>query len=131
MTLIEWKDEFSVGVPSVDHEHRELVKLINDGFRNFQEKDSGFRVDDFLGEIFAKISSHFALEEKVMRNHKYDQIAEHKEDHERLLDDIRDMMDVYENQGYFNEKELADHLAAWFTGHFKKHDARLHGKLGL
>ena len=29
MSLILWKDEFSVGVDEVDHEHRELVALIN------------------------------------------------------------------------------------------------------
>ena len=29
MSLIEWKEEFSVGVPDVDHEHRELIALIN------------------------------------------------------------------------------------------------------
>ena len=30
MSLIEWKDEFSVGVAEVDLEHRDLIDLIND-----------------------------------------------------------------------------------------------------
>ena len=29
MTLIEWKEQYSLGVPAVDHEHRALVDLIN------------------------------------------------------------------------------------------------------
>ena len=29
MTLIEWRKEFETGVVDVDHEHKELVGLIN------------------------------------------------------------------------------------------------------
>jgi hemerythrin len=38
-------------------------------------------------------SAHFALEERFMREHGYDQLALHKADHERLLDEIREIMD--------------------------------------
>ena len=30
MSLIEWKSEFSVGNAEVDHEHRELIDLIEE-----------------------------------------------------------------------------------------------------
>ena len=30
MPLLAWKSEYSVGIPDVDHEHRELFDLIND-----------------------------------------------------------------------------------------------------
>ncbi len=30
MALIEWKDEYSTGIADVDHEHQELIALIND-----------------------------------------------------------------------------------------------------
>ena len=29
MALIEWRNEFDTGVAEVDHEHQELVELIN------------------------------------------------------------------------------------------------------
>ena len=32
MSPIEWNDNFSVGVASVDHEHRELIEMIS-GFQ--------------------------------------------------------------------------------------------------
>lgn len=130
MSLIDWKPEFSVGIPSVDYEHQQLVGLINDGHENLVQKTGLFSTQDFLGEVFAKISSHFALEEKIMREANYDMYQEHKQDHEKLLDQIRDIMDVYESEGYFNDEELAEHLQNWFTNHFKNQDARLHNKLG-
>ena len=29
MTLLHWQDNFSVGIVEVDHEHRELIGLVN------------------------------------------------------------------------------------------------------
>jgi len=130
MPLIEWKENYSVGVPAVDAEHRELIELINtlyDGMRlNEREPD----VMAFLGEIYARIASHFALEELLMRRHEYDEYREHKRDHEQLLEEIRDIMDDYEDGRMLDEDELARRLDRWFSEHFRTRDARLHNRLG-
>ena len=129
MALLEWKDEFSVGVPEVDYEHRELIELINNLHAELQRGESDITVEDFLGEIFAKISAHFALEEKIMRERNYDEYEDHKAAHESLLEEIRDMMDAYEDDARFDQEKLADSLNTWFTEHFKTKDARLHKHL--
>lgn len=126
MTLLEWRDDFRIGIDEVDHEHRELIGLINDLHAALGEERSGERVEEFLGEIFAHISAHFALEEKAMRARAYDAFAEHKADHERLLDDIRDIMDEQAEVGVLDEQAFAARLADWFGAHFRTHDARLH-----
>lgn len=127
MALIEWKDEYAIGIPAVDHEHRALVRLINDLHAQLAVPGAPpDAVAAFLGEINARIGAHFALEEKVMRDRRYDQLAAHKADHERLLDEIRDLMDRYEDDESFDEQELADRLSDWFAVHFRTHDARLH-----
>ncbi|BAV32575.1 hemerythrin [Sulfuricaulis limicola] len=131
MSLIEWDEKFSVGVAAVDHEHRELIGLVNETYDRLQRPDAGVTVPDFLGEIYARISAHFALEENLMRAKNYAQFAEHKADHERLLDEIRDIMDDYEDgdSEAFDEQQFALRLGEWFTGHFRTHDARLHRNL--
>jgi len=130
MPLIEWKTEFSVGIAEVDHEHQQLIALINALYDVLPRDDAGHKVMDFLGEIYTQIAAHFALEEKIMRSRGYDQYADHKSDHERLLDELRDIMDDYEEKAYFNDRAFAEHLESWFTGHFKTQDARLHKYLG-
>jgi len=129
--LVEWREEFKVGVPSVDHEHQELIGLINAVHERLNASHSDIEIGDFLGEINARIGAHFALEERVMRAAGYDRYAEHKADHERLLDDIRDIMDDYEDRQVFDERQLSERLRVWFTEHFKTHDARLHLNLGV
>ena len=126
MSLIEWKDEFSVGVASVDLEHRELIDLINDLHALIGENASAEEVVSMLGEIFAQISAHFALEEKYMRDSRYPFLEEHKADHEMLLDELRDIMDLVDEDGGYDELGLSQDMRRWFTEHFRTHDAKLH-----
>lgn len=126
MSLIEWDEKYSVGVAAVDHEHRELIGLVNEAHDRLMRPGGEEAVMDFLGEIFARISAHFALEEQIMRARNYDRYGVHKADHERLLDEIRDIMDDYEDEELFSEELLAQQLKTWFGEHFRTHDARLH-----
>jgi hemerythrin len=132
MALIAWRKEFETGIAGVDHEHRELVELINDLHKELNKGATQQDVTAFLGEVFARIAAHFALEESVMRKHRYDEYAAHKAEHEHLLDEIRDIMERSE-EGFFDQasEALATTVRDWFVNHFKTKDARLHGKLGV
>ena len=72
------------------------------------------------------------FQETVMRKHGYDQYAEHKADHEKLLDDLRDIMDAYDARASVDyEAALSSAVRDWFVNHFKTKDARLHRLLGV
>lgn len=128
MPLIQWRKEFETGIPDVDYEHRELVDLINKLGEQVEAHVSRQQIQAFLGEVFARIAAHFALEESIMRKHAYDEYAAHKAEHEKLLDEIRDIMDEAESD--YNEA-LSTTVSTWFVNHFKSKDARLHKKLGV
>lgn len=128
MALLRWKDEYSVGIEAVDHEHKELIDLINRLHAQLSSRDGS--VEAFFGDLLKGISAHFALEERFMGEHGYDQLSQHKADHERLLDDLREMMDELPNDEQTADSGLAARLDAWFSRHFETHDARLHKALG-
>lgn len=131
MALVEWREEYRIGIPAVDYEHRGLIDLINNLHSDLSGNPDKAEVLACLGEIYARISAHFALEERVMRERRYDQHAEHKEDHERLLDEIRDIMDRCEAEADFSyAAALSRELGDWFAVHFRTKDARLHKALG-
>lgn len=130
MSLITWKDEFSVGVAAVDLEHRELIQLINDLEASMLEQATKDTVVHTLGEINARISAHFALEEKIMRDARYAGYAAHKQDHESLLDELLDIIDNVDDAGRYDREALSRGLENWFSVHFRTHDAKLHQKLG-
>jgi len=127
MTTFEWRKEFETGNAQVDHEHSELVQLLKQVMDAISDGQPTDKTLDLLGEVNARISGHFALEEAEMRRCHYDDYEDHKEDHERLLDDIRDLMEAFENGSYVNAvDDFSVRLHAWFVDHFKTKDARLH-----
>ncbi|MCW8855580.1 MAG: hemerythrin domain-containing protein [Gammaproteobacteria bacterium] len=119
--LIEWRDEFCTGIDGVDYEHEELIRHINSLFEKAHDKQS---MVNSINEIYAEIAGHFVLEEQIMKNEKYDQYEEHRQDHAKLLDDIGDIAEAYESDEDITK--LQQLMNDWFVEHFKTHDARLH-----
>lgn len=130
MSLIEWDEKFSLGVPAIDHEHQELIELVNQAHHAVSSGASRDRLSECLGEIYARISAHFALEEKIMRESGYDEYEAHKTDHEALLDQILDFIDICDAGQGFDQEAFSHALGEWFAAHFRTRDARLHNRLG-
>jgi hemerythrin len=131
MPLIAWKPEFSVGVESVDFEHEQMINLINEIYDEMKTREDVDSLEQFVGDVHFAISAHFALEERLMREAAYPEYDAHKEDHEELLDQIRDLMDRFISDPGNGFDLLQDKLSDWFEHHFATFDARLHGNLNV
>ena len=130
MSLLQWKPEYSVGIDSMDVEHREMIDLINGVYAKLSESPDAQDIEGCLDDIFNTISLHFALEERLMRDNSYAEYEDHKENHEDLLDEIRELMDEFVADTDSGSRLLEKRLSDWFANHFSTFDARLHGKLG-
>ncbi len=127
MALLEWKDDYKTGFSSIDHEHEQLIQAINGMFADAPKA----MLLDTLGDIHALVEAHFALEEKIMRDSRYAGYPAHKQDHDQLLDDIRDIMDDIEKDRQTDPgADLQGRMSSWFGTHFATLDRDLHGKLG-
>ncbi len=126
MTLIEWREEYSTGIPGVDHEHQELINLINTAYEMLGDTADKNGIISCLGDIYGSISSHFALEERWMEQHNYEDYEAHRADHERLLDEIGEITDDVEASTKLDTERLRERLNNWFLAHFKTHDTHLH-----
>lgn len=130
MSLLGWKPEYAVGVESVDYEHQEMIRLINEIYDEMKSRKDADSLEQFMGDVHFAISAHFALEERLMREAGYAEYEVHKEDHEELLDQLRRLMDLLVNDPEEGFESLKASLSDWFERHFATFDARLHGKLG-
>ena len=130
MKYLHWSDEYSVGVDSVDYEHQNLIDMINMIYAELEDRRDLAQIRQTMNDVHTEISAHFALEERIMRDAGYEEYEAHKNDHEELLDQIRDMMDAIENSPDSAMDDLSASLADWFGNHFRTFDARLHRKFG-
>lgn len=139
MKLIEWNNNLKVGVPEVDADHRNMVDRINKLYRQLRKHESTiyfddvdpFTIVDFMGELYAIFSAHFADEESLMLKHGYDHYEQHRADHELLLDEINNAMFDYQDGVLDDDQHLTELLAKWFSRHFQTHDLRLHSLAGV
>ncbi len=126
MELISWSDKYTTGIAGVDSEHAELIATINRFYSGLAHSVDKNELINILNDIYGAIHAHFMLEENIMRKHGYDEYEQHKRDHARLLDDLRDIALNLEHSADYDELQLKKILSEWFLVHFKTHDARLH-----
>jgi hemerythrin-like metal-binding protein len=129
MALLEWKDEYATGIDDVDDEHKDLIDVINRLHELLLADDAKLTVPAFFARLIDGVSAHFALEERIMGESAYPDREAHRADHERLLDEMRDLVEAFRQAEEVDSVDLAMRLEPWFSQHFATHDLQLHTTL--
>lgn len=116
MAFMDWEPRFDTGIASVDFEHHKLVDLLNEVDSQVGEGADAKEVTGTLGEFHALATAHFALEEKVLRDIMHPEAARRRDEHYRLLENVRDIMDAYESGEYQEPTALPQALKDWISG---------------
>ena len=130
MNQIKWKQEYAIGNAAIDQEHQQLITQINELYEQLQLPMDTTTIESMLADIQTDISTHFALEELLMQEAGFDEYENHRQDHERLLDQIHDMIFHFAEDPESGKELLLKRLSDWFSHHFRSYDARLHEQLG-
>ena len=125
-TRIEWDDSFLIGIKELDHEHKVLINDINRLHGELVRQDKKSEIEKCLGDIYARMQAHFALEEHVMKEHKYGFFEEHKREHERLLDGYTEyMMQILNDAVVSFSNPIEDALRDWVLNHIVNSDKKM------
>ena len=117
-----WKDEYSVGVRSLDDDHRKLLNLINN-FQTAVHYQTGETFEkEALNEVVAYTKYHFEREEKMMQDAGYADLEAHKKIHETMITRIDEFMIEYDKRGHEVLEEIAQFLRDWLVGHINGTD---------
>jgi hemerythrin-like metal-binding protein len=124
--LFEWTEQWSVGVDTIDAQHRDLFAAINKLLRE-EGKTASRDLAQVLDYLENYVSNHFGLEELYMRRLSYPEFPSHKAAHVAFINDFYDLRDEYDNNGA--SPELADkmgrHMGDWLVNHIGKVDKAL------
>lgn len=82
MALIVWKDEYSVGVPAFDADHRQLLDIINQLHDEAERGAPAERMAATCDVLIAHTVAHFDNEEAQFEG--YPRAEEHRRMHEKL-----------------------------------------------
>ena len=124
--LLEWSEDHRIGIPVLDFEHQNLFAKINELLQDFESQNEKEKIEACLGEIHARMEAHFALEEKFMKDKRYRHLAEHKREHDMLLDQLVDAITEYENAPEAKPTDaLQMKLKRWIIDHVNSSDKKM------
>ena len=83
-TGIAWKPSYSVGEPSLDAQHQQILRAINDLWAALDRNVGRETLMPLLDQLLRYADTHFKHEEKLMKEHGYPKLAEHRKAHAKL-----------------------------------------------
>lgn len=125
MKKIIWDEKLSVDGGEIDDEHRRLVDLFNILSHSVAEGDAAEYIEAVLEELVSCTIWHFRHEERLMLMYKYDGLEEHKDEHNDLIDSVRELQQKFHKENKLLTNEDIDYLSDWLTGHIYGQDMRL------
>ena len=125
-TLLKWDDSFLIGIDELDHEHKVLIDDINRLHEELARHDEKSEIERCLGDIYARMQAHFALEEHLMKERGYEFFDEHKREHEALLNSYtEDMVQFLNDTGVSASTSIEDSLKHWIVDHILTSDKKM------
>ena len=130
--FIQWKDEYNVGIDSIDQQHRKLVGLINQ-LQTAVDYSTGEEFErDALDELVGYTKTHFGYEEGLMEKYGYPEFEPHKAQHREMIAKVETVLAGYEQD---HDRAMGDaviFLRSWLINHIngtdKQYSSYLIGK---
>ena len=121
MAAITWKDFYSVGEPSLDAQHQQIVGVINELFEAIDKKSAQQVIKPILDRLAKYTFEHFEREEEAMAAVEYPDLAEHKALHDKIRQTTLDFKD---SADFVTEHNLLNFLKQWWLGHIQTEDKK-------
>lgn len=125
MPFIEWKPEYSVCHPALDHDHRILVSLINQLHEAIEEGQPARAVGRTLTSLRRYVETHFAREESILAACGYPDLEAHAEGHRALEATVEDIEALHARAPEeVDAAEVLEFLRRWLVDHILRADMR-------
>ena len=130
--FVEWKDDYSVGIDSIDQQHKKLLNLINQ-LQTAVDYSTGEQFErEALDELVDYTKTHFTYEEGLMRDNDYPDFEPHKAQHEKMFKKVGEVLAEYEKDHDTAMSNAAEYLKEWLINHIngtdKEYSSYLIGK---
>jgi len=116
MGLFHRSGGYAVFIPEIDAEHKALFKLVDELAAAL---DSRARVarKTIIESLVVHVHHHFAHEERLMRESRYDAMEWHKGQHDGMRRTVKRYLDSIEEGDRQAGAELLEYLTKWLHSH--------------
>ena len=119
---LEWKSDYSVGIASIDKQHRKLIELIN-SLQTAVDYSTGEEFErKALDELVDYTKTHFKYEEGLMEQNDYPDFESHRDSHARMIAKVDQVLEAYQRDQEDAMQQALDFLKDWLINHINGTD---------
>jgi hemerythrin-like metal-binding protein len=122
MTTIAWNETFSVGVESIDAQHRRLFEIAARLDEALARHRSQRVMKPIMAELIAYVGEHFAFEEMMMEQAGYPDLDRHRAQHRRLLRKVEHFRNELCREHHRVGPDVSRFLQSWLVHHVIEDD---------
>ncbi len=129
MEYIKWKEDLSVGLESIDNQHKELFRLINAFYNSIAANSGKAAILQAIIDMEKYTVVHFSEEEAMMQKANYPYFAEHRKQHLGFIETVADFRARYEEGRMLLSLEVGGFVKKWIVEHIMQTDQQYRGKI--
>lgn len=122
MPLIQWSEHLSIGINSVDKQHKILINMLNELNDAIIDGKAHLVMAKILDGLAVYTVKHFAYEEALFEKYGYSETQAHKQEHKELIHQVQELKKKVENDDFMINSEVMNFLKEWLTHHILKTD---------
>jgi hemerythrin len=130
MPLVTWTDALSVGIASIDTQHKKLVGMLNELYEAVVALRGQNELTAILSGMIAYSQEHFTYEEQEMVRCEYPETKLHQAAHHAFIEFAERTEKKMRNGEFVSSVELLAYLRDWLTNHIKTVDKKYGACLG-
>jgi len=112
---MKWSSLFSVGIVSIDKEHKNIVDLINKLEASSVRGTARESISQIFDDLFDYTVHHFTHEEKLFDTYNYPDKEKHKKIHIDILNKVKELN---KDSKHINVESVSAFLRGWIKHHF-------------
>jgi hemerythrin len=122
MALVTWRDQYSVGVETLDNQHKAMLRILNElhaaSLRGKAQEVAG----PLLSQLVSLANEHFSAEENLMESTAFPGLAEHRAKHREMAGRFADLASRHEKGDTAVNLQLLYFVRDYQTKHMQNED---------
>jgi len=115
--LLEWSNEFSVKIGTIDDHHKKIIDYINELYQAHEEDTTKEALASMLNKLIKYADFHFSYEENLLALHGFEALKFHSDEHLVLKNKLQKIVQDFSLDKAAVSMDLMEFLKDWLIDH--------------
>jgi len=124
MAYIDWNESYSVGVKTMDDQHKKLIGMINQLHDAMKEGKGSSEIGSVLSGLSDYTKYHFTAEEKLLKENNYPMLLIQENRHKEFITKLDEFQKDVSSKNLAISLKVRDFLRDWLINHISGEDKK-------